>query len=63
MARGKRVLSPESGQDAVKFVIDSSRPIAQVARELGLGEAARVSAKSLWERCDQQFCGVTRRAW
>ena len=23
---------------------------------------ARVSAKSLWERCDQRFCGVTRRA-
>jgi len=22
----------------------------------------RVSAKSLWERCDQRFCGVTRRA-
>src|SRR5665647_3669695 len=24
--------------------------------------ACRVSAKSLWERCDQRFCGVTRRA-
>ena len=26
------------------------------------GKDPRVSAKSLWERCDQRFCGVTRRA-
>ena len=31
--------SPEFRDDAVKLVIDSSRPIAQVARELGIGEA------------------------
>ena len=39
MARGKRTFSPEFRDDAVKLVIDSSRPIAQVARELGIGEA------------------------
>src|SRR5665647_459401 len=39
MARSKRVFSPEFREDAVKLVIDSSRPIAQVARELGIGEA------------------------
>ena len=40
MVRGKRVFSPEFREDAVKLVIDSSRPIAQVARELGIGEAS-----------------------
>jgi|BarGraNGADG00312_1021997.scaffolds.fasta_scaffold31760_1 transposase len=39
MARSKRVFSPEFREDAVKLVIDSSGPIAQVARELGIGEA------------------------
>ena len=39
MARSKRIFSSEFREDAVKLVIDSSRPIAQVARELGIGEA------------------------
>lgn len=39
MAPGKRTLSPEFRAEAVKLVIDSSRPSAQVARELGIGEA------------------------
>jgi len=39
MARSKRTFSPEFREDAVKLVIDSSRPTAQVARELGIGEA------------------------
>ena len=39
MVRGKRVFCPEFREDAVKLVIDSSRPVAQVARELGIGEA------------------------
>ena len=39
MARSKRSFSPEFREDAVKLVIDSSRPTAQVARELGIGEA------------------------
>jgi len=39
MARSKRTFSPEFRAEAVKLVIDSSRPIAQVARELGSGEA------------------------
>lgn len=33
MARQKRVFSPEFREDAVKLVIDTSQPIAQVARE------------------------------
>jgi len=39
MARSKRTFSPEFRAEAVKLVIDSSRPITQVARELGIGEA------------------------
>ena len=39
MTRSKRIFSPEFRAEAVKLVIDSSRPTAQVARELGIGEA------------------------
>jgi transposase len=38
MARQKRVYSPEYRDEAVKMVIEKSRPIAVVARELGLLE-------------------------
>jgi transposase-like protein len=39
MVRSRRSFSPEFREDSVKLVIDSSRPIAQVAGELGIGEA------------------------
>ena len=39
MVRNRRTFSPKFREDAVKLVIDSSRSIAQVARELGIGEA------------------------
>lgn len=38
MARKYRKFSPEFRDEAVKLVIDGSRPIAQVARELGINE-------------------------
>ncbi|MDR7322617.1 MULTISPECIES: transposase [Catenuloplanes] len=38
MPRPKRTFSSEFREEAVKLVIDSSRPIAVVARELGIGE-------------------------
>ena len=38
MARKYRKFSPEFKDEAVKLVIDGSRPIAQVARELGINE-------------------------
>lgn len=38
MARQKRNFSPEFRAEAVKLVIESSRPIARVARELGILE-------------------------
>ena len=36
--RGKKQFSPEFRVEAVKMVVETSRPIAQVARELGLNE-------------------------
>jgi transposase-like protein len=38
MTRSKKTFSLEFREDAVKMVIDGSRPIAQVARELGINE-------------------------
>ena len=38
MARKYRKFSPEFRDDAVRLVIENSRPIAQVARELGVNE-------------------------
>ena len=38
MSRSKRKFSPECREEAVKLVIETSRPIAVVARELGIGE-------------------------
>ena len=38
MARARRSFSPEFKAEAVKLVVESSRPIAQVARELDIGE-------------------------
>jgi len=38
LSRPKRSFSPEFRLEAVKLVIDNSRPIVEVARELGVGE-------------------------
>jgi transposase-like protein len=34
----RRKFSPEFREEATKMAIETSRPIAQVARELGIGE-------------------------
>ena len=39
MPRNRRSYSPEFKEEAVKAVIETSRPIAQVAKELGIHEA------------------------
>ena len=39
MSRNRRSYSPEFKEEAVKAVIETSRPIAQVAKELGIHEA------------------------
>jgi transposase-like protein len=38
LSRPKRNFSPEYREEAVKLVIETSRPIAQVAKELGINE-------------------------
>lgn len=38
MPRAKRTFSPQFREEAVKLVIEGSRPIAAVARELGIGD-------------------------
>jgi transposase len=38
MPRKYRKFSPEFRDEAVRLVVDTSRPIAQVARELGINE-------------------------
>jgi transposase len=38
MARIKKNFTPQYRDEAVKMVIETSRPIAQVARELGINE-------------------------
>ena len=50
MSRAKRVFSPEFREDAVRLVIDSSRPIASVARELGIGEGTLGNWVSVYRR-------------
>jgi len=50
VSRAKRVFSPEFREDAVRLVIDSSRPIASVARELGIGEGTSGNWVNVYRR-------------
>ena len=50
MSRAKRVFSPEFREDAVRLVIESSRPIASVARELQIGEGTLGNWVSVYRR-------------
>jgi transposase-like protein len=50
MARKYRKFSPEFRDQAVQMVIDDSRPIAQVARELGVNEGTLGNWVNLYRR-------------
>jgi transposase-like protein len=39
LPRNRRSFSPEFKEEAVKLAIETSRPVAQVAKELGIHEA------------------------
>jgi transposase len=39
LPRNRRSFSPEFKEEAVKMAIETSRPVAQVAKELGIHEA------------------------
>lgn len=47
------MFSPEFGDDAVRWVIDSSRPIASVARELQIGGDSQFSPRLADVVCSQ----------
>jgi len=38
MSKNRRVFSPEYKDEAARMVVESSRPVATVAREIGLNE-------------------------
>jgi hypothetical protein len=46
----RRKFSPEFREEAVKMVIDPPRPIAQVARELGLNEGTLGNWVNAWRK-------------
>jgi transposase len=50
MARAKKAFSAGYRDEAVKMVIDGSRPIAQVARELGINDGTLGNWVSVYRR-------------
>ena len=61
MARKYRKFSPEFKDEAVKLVIDWSRPIAQVARELGINEGTLGNWVNQYRRDHARRRARTRR--
>ena len=50
MSRNRRSFSPEYKEEAVKAVIETSRPVAQVAKELGIHETTLGSWVNAYRR-------------
>jgi transposase len=50
LPRPKKSFSPEFREEAVKMVIETSRPIARVARELGINEGTLGNWVSVYRR-------------
>lgn len=50
MSQKRRKFSPEYREQAVKMVIDPPRPVAQVARELGLNETTLGNWVNTWRK-------------
>jgi transposase len=50
LPRAKKSFSPEFRDEAVKMVIETSRPIARVARELGINEGTLGNWVSAYRR-------------
>jgi transposase len=65
LPRPKKSYSPEYREEAVKLVIETSRPIAQVAKELGVQEGTLGSWVARYRRehvSDEPELTVTERA-
>jgi transposase len=50
LTQKRRKFSPEFREEAVKMVIETSRPVAQVARELGVLEGTLSNWVNTWRR-------------
>ncbi|MEU5547880.1 transposase [Streptomyces sioyaensis] len=50
LSRKRRNFTPEYREEAVKLVIEISRPVAQVARERGLAESTLGNWVDAWRR-------------
>lgn len=50
MAQSRRKFSPQFKAEAVQFVIETGRPIAEVARELGINEGTLGNWVNQWRR-------------
>ena len=50
MARAKKNFTPQYRDEAVKMVIETSRPAAQVARELGINEGTLANWVNAYRR-------------
>jgi len=65
LSRNHRSYSPEFKEEAVKAVIETSRPIAQVAKELGIHEATLGNWVNVYRRehaGDEPPLNVSERA-
>lgn len=65
MPRPKREFSPEFRAEAVRLVIETSRPIAQVAKELGINPGTLGNWVNAYRRehaGDEPALGVSERA-
>ena len=65
MPRPKKSYSPEYREEAAKLVIETSRPIAQVAKELGVQEGTLGSWVARYRRDhagDEPELNITERA-
>jgi transposase len=65
LSRNRRSYSPEFKEEAVRAVIETSRPIAQVAKELGIHEATLGNWVNVYRRehaGDEPPLNVSERA-
>ena len=65
MPRPKKSFSPEFRDEAVKMVIETSRPIARVAKELGINEGTLGNWVASYRRehlCEEPPLTVNERA-
>ena len=65
LARSKKSYSPEFREEAVRLVIETSRPIAQVAKELGIVEGTLGNWVNAYRRehaGEEPALGVSERA-